>query len=164
MNHTLRKAGQAYQRGSVAVETAIVFSFLVMFATAPSIYWAFYFYQYSAAQKAVHHAALYLATAPKVEMAVEGPDGEPLALAVARKIIATEMAGMGAPEPDFGCNYRQASGTAVPKTCNMTNALSTTQTLVQVNVAINMSYIDPLTGDDSGLWISPYALVPYIGN
>lgn len=164
MNKILRRDGRRYQRGSVAVETAIVFSFLVLFATLPSIFWAFYFYQYSAAQKAVHHAAHYLATAPKAEMMGAGPDGEPFALEVARNIIASEMAGMNAPPPDFGCTYRLATGVIVPKVCSTANNLLNTHSLAQVNVSITMSYVDPLTGDDSGFYIAPNALVPYIGN
>jgi len=164
MKTTLRRAGRTRQRGSVAVETAIVFSFLVLFATLPSIYWAFYFYQYSAAQKAVHHAAHYLATAPRAEMLGAGPNGEPFALAVARRIIASEMAGLNSPAPDFGCNYRQPSGTMIPKTCSTANNLANNQILAQVSVSLNMAYVDPLTGDESGLYVAPNALVPYIGN
>lgn len=164
MKKTLRGRRWPYQRGSVAVETAIVFSFLVLFATLPSIYWAFYFYKYSAAQKAVHHAALYLATAPKMEMRQTGPGGEAIAFVVAKKLIASEMAGLGAPDPTFGCNYRQSPGGIVPKDCSVSNNVLNTQTLVQVSVSVDMSYVDPLTGSDSGLWISPYAVVPYIGN
>ncbi|MDN4059027.1 pilus assembly protein [Massilia sp. YIM B02769] len=164
MNKILWRDGRRYQRGSVAVETAIVFSFLVLFATLPSIFWAFYFFKYSAAQKAVHHAAHYLATAPRAEMMGAGPGGEPFALEVARKIIASEMAGMDPPAPDFGCHYRQAQGTVLPKTCTVTNNQLNTQALTQISVSITMGYVDPLTGEDSGLWISPFALVPYIGN
>jgi len=163
MKTTPRRARRSCQRGSVAVETAIVFTFLVLFATLPSIYWAFYFYKYSAAQKAVHHAALYLATAPRAEMGVTGSNGEPIALNVARNIIASEMEGMSPPQPDFGCHYLLPGGLVAPKTCTIANFQLNTQVLTQVNVSITMSYVDPLTGGHSGLWISPNALVPYMG-
>jgi len=164
MRRPFQASRQHAQRGAVAVEAAIVFSFLVVFATVPSIFWAIFFYKYSAAQKAVHDAALYLSTAPKLEMVTTGPDGNPAALSLARRIIESEMAGMSVPEPGIVCNYRQASGALVPKPCTTTNNLANTQTLAQLSVSIDISYIDPITGSASGLWISPYALVPYMGN
>jgi Flp pilus assembly protein TadG len=164
MKQTLRAASRHYQRGSVAVEAAIVFTVLVLFATFPSIFWAFYFYKYSAAQKAVHDAALYLSTAPKLEMATAGPDGNPAALTLATKIIANELRGMGSPDPSIVCTYRQTSGSIVPKQCTLANNQAYNQTLLQLSVSINMSYVDPLTGSDSGLWISPYTIMPYMGN
>ena len=60
----LRKApGRRYEHGVVAIEMAAVLPLLVLFITFPSVALAFYYRQYSAAQKAVHDAALYLATA-----------------------------------------------------------------------------------------------------
>lgn len=152
------------QRGSVAVEAALVFTFLATFLTLPSVFWAFYFYTYSSAQKAIHDAGLYLSTAPKLEMAAAGPDGRPAALTVARTIIAREMAGLNPPDPDVVCAYQQASGAIVSKSCSITNNQAYNQTLVQLTVSMDMSYVDPLTGSDSGMWISPYADVRYIGN
>lgn len=164
MRKTIQAARLHSQRGAVAVEAAIVFSFLVLFATLPSIYWAFYFYRYSAAQKAVHDAAVYLSTAPKLEMTTVGADGSPAALTVARNIIADELAGMSPPDPGIVCNYKQTSGIVVPKPCTTTNNLASNQALVQLSVSIDMIYINPITGGASDLWISPYALVPYVGN
>lgn len=152
------------QRGVAAVEAALVLSFLVLFVTFPSVFWTMYFYKYSAAQKAVHDAALYLATAPKLEMTAAGPDGGPAALSVARKIIEQEMAGMSPPSLNVICGYRQASGAIVSKPCSTTNNQAYTQTLGQFTVSMDMSYIDPMTGSDSTMWISPYAIVPYVGN
>jgi hypothetical protein len=165
----MRQASKAVrrqsQRGSVAVEAAIVFTVLVIFATFPSIFWAFYFYKYSAAQKAVHDAAVYLSTAPKLEMAMVGPDGSPAPLTVARKIVASELSGLGTLDPGIVCHYRLAtSSTVVAKPCTTINNLASNQTLVQLSVSIDMSYLDPMTGSDSGMWISPFAVVPYLGN
>lgn len=151
------------ERGSVAVETAAVVVFLALFITLPSIYWAFYFYTYSVAQKAVHDVSLYLSTAPRLEMTAAGPDGTPVALTLARKIVDTEMAGMAGPELGIVCNYQQASGLVASKPCTTTNNLDYRQILVQITVSIDMSYIDPLTGSDTGMRISPYAYVPYLG-
>lgn len=152
------------QRGAVAVEAAIVLPLLAIFLTFPSIFWALYFYKYSAAQKAVHDAALYLSTAPRLEMTAAGPDGNPAALTLASKIIAKEMAGLRPPQPSLVCKYQQVSGAVVSKFCTLTNNQDYKQSLVGLYVSIDMSYLDPLTGGDSGLRISPYADVPYVGN
>ena len=151
------------ERGSVAVETAAVVVFLAMFVTLPSIYWAFYFYTYSVAQKAVHDVSLYLSTAPRLEMTAAGPDGMPVALAVARKILDSEMAGMPGPELGIVCNYQQASGLVASRPCTTANNLNYRQDLVQITVSLDMRYIDPLTGSDTGIRIFPYAYVPYLG-
>jgi len=164
MKQTLQTARRHYQRGSVAVEAAIVFTVLVLFAGFPSIFWAFYFYKYSAAQKAVHDAALYLSTAPRLEMATAGPDGSPVPLLLAKKIIASEIAGPSRPDPGIVCHYRLASGSVVAKPCTTTNNQASNQTLVQFTVSIDIGYINPLSGSESGLWISPYAVMPYLGN
>jgi hypothetical protein len=139
-------------------------AFLVLFLLLPSVFWAVYFYKYSAAQKAVHDAALYLSTAPRLEMMAVGPDGNPAALTLAKKIIAKEMAGASVPDPGIVCSYRQTSGALVSKPCSTTNNQDYKQTLVELDVSIDMSYVDPLTGSNSGMKISPYANVRYVGN
>ena len=160
-----RQAGKRHtQRGAIAVEAALVLPLLLIIVTFPSIFWTMYFYRYSAAQKAVHDAALYLSTAPRLEMAAAGPDGSPAALTLAKTIIAKEMAGMSPPDPGIVCNYQQASGLVASKPCSTTNNQDYKQTLVGLYVSIDMSYIDPITGTDSGMRISPYADVPYLGN
>ncbi|HAV34950.1 MAG TPA: hypothetical protein DCX52_01100 [Massilia sp.] len=164
MRRTFHAARLRTQRGAVAVEAAIVFTVLVLFATLPSIYWAIYFYRYSAAQKGLHHAALYLSTAPKVEMEVEGPDGNPAALTLAQNILDSEMAGMRPPDIEVLCGYRQASGNVSWRFCTTTNNRLSSQALTRLSVAISMNYISPLTGGESDLWIAPTIEVPYVGN
>jgi Flp pilus assembly protein TadG len=83
-----------YERGAIAVEAAIVLPILLLIIGLPSIPLAFYCRQYSAEQKAVHDAALYLSTAPRTEMITAGPDGNPAALTVAKTLMAKEMAGL----------------------------------------------------------------------
>lgn len=152
------------QRGAIAVEAAIVFPVFLIFLTLPSIYWSFYFYKYSAAQKAVHDVALYLSTAPRLEMTTAGPDGNPAALTVAKNIFAKEMGGLSPPELGIGCFYQQVSGAVTVRPCSLTNNLDYKQALVQFSVSIETSYTDPYSNMDSGLKISPYANVPYMGN
>ena len=163
MRRTLQLNRRHSQRGSIAVEAAFTLPILVTFILFPSLFWALYFYEYSAAQKAVHDAGLYLSTAPKLEMTTTGPDGNPAALTIAKKIITKEMAGMSPPDPGIVCSYRQASGYAVAKPCTTTNNLDYKQTLTEIYVSLDISYVDPLTGNVSDQRISPYANVSYVG-
>jgi Flp pilus assembly protein TadG len=164
MKHTLPAGRRRAQRGAIAIEAALVLPILVVFVLFPTLFWTYYFYQYSAAQKAVHDAGLYLSTAPKLEMTTAGADGGPAALTLARKIIATELAGMSAPDPGIVCSYRQQSGVPVLKPCTLGNNQDYKQPLVGFYVSIDMNYIDPLTGTTSDIRISPYANIPYTGD
>jgi Flp pilus assembly protein TadG len=164
MKRTLLAGRRRAQRGAIAIEAAFVLPILIVFVLFPSLYWTYYFYQYSAAQKAVHDAGLYLSTASKVEMTTAGADGSPAALTIARKIIAREMAGMNPPDPGIVCSYRQPSGFVVAKPCTTTSNQDYKQPLIGIYVSIDMSYVDPLTGNISDLKIFPYADVPYMGD
>jgi len=161
-------AARRHQRGAIAVETALMLVLLTTFLALSSISLAIYFYQYSATQKAVHDAALYLSTAPRGEMTTAGPDGAPAALYLARKIIANEMSGRiphGATlEPDILCGYRQTSGNISQKSCTVTNNQQTTQALAQINVSVDLPFANPITGRPIGWTISSYAPVRYLGN
>lgn len=167
MRRTNKATRRPYECGAIAVETAIVIPIIVLFLGFPSIYLAFYFLQYTAAQKAVHDAALYLSTAPRVEMTTAGPDGSPAALTLARRIMTKELAGVvpeGAPlEVSFSCLYRVAGNPAM-KQCSVIWNRDVNHTLVQVAISIGFTYINPLTGSETGLLIAPYAPVQYMGN
>jgi len=164
MRRILRAGNRHAQRGSVAVEAALVLPILILFLAFPSLFWAVYLYKYSVAQKAVHDAALYLSTAPRLEMTTTGPDGSPAALTLVKKVIGKEMAELKLSDLSVVCTYQQASGFPVPKICSATNNQDYKQNLVGIFVSIDMSYIDPVTGSDSGMRISPYANLPYVGN
>jgi Flp pilus assembly protein TadG len=167
MRRTLNATGRRYERGAIAIEAALVLPILLLFLGFPSIYLAFYYRQYSAAQKAVHDAALYLSTAPRIEMTTAGSDGDPAALSLAKTIIAKEMAGLvtdgTSMDPGFICLYRVAGNPAM-KPCTVTYNRDPSHTLIQLGVSVSLTYIDPLTGSDTGLLITPYAPVPYVGN
>jgi Flp pilus assembly protein TadG len=168
MRPTRKAAGRHYERGSVAVEAALVLPILLLFLGLPSVLLAFYFRQYTAAQKAVHDAALYLSTAPRIEMTTAGPDGNFAALTLASKIVAKEMAGIvadGTPvTPDIYCIYRVAATTPT-KPCTPAMLRIDTQTLLRFDVGINLPYINPLTGREvEALYISSVASVRYLGN
>jgi Flp pilus assembly protein TadG len=167
MKRTLEAIGRRHQRGAIAVEAAIVLPILLLILGLPSIYLAFYFRQYSAAQKAVHDASLYLSTAPRVEVTTSGPDGNIAALTLATKIVEREMAGIvpsGVPvAPSVFCIY-QVSGNVKSKPCTITYTKDINHTLIQFNVTNGFTYVDPLTGSDTGKLISPYVPVRYVAN
>jgi Flp pilus assembly protein TadG len=167
MKPTLKTIQRRYEGGAIAIEAAFMIPLLLVFLGLPSIYLAFYFRQYSAAQKAVHDAAIYLATAPKLEMTTAGPDNNFAALTLARKIIAREMAGVVpadvSTDPTISCTYQVARATQV-RACTPATFKTDNFILVRFDVSIGFTYINPLTGRDSELYISPAAPVHYLGN
>lgn len=166
MKRTHKATGWRYQRGSIAVEAAIVLPILVVFLGFVTIRAAFYFRQYSAAQKAVHDVALYLSTAPRIEMITAGPDGNPAALTLANTIAAREMAGIVPAGTDLnlgvGCTY-QVGPAQVIKPCTASNNQSANNILTRLEVSIDVPYLDPLTGSEVARTY-PFALVSYVGN
>jgi len=167
MRPIFKATGQRNERGVVAIEAALVIPILLLFIGLPSIFLAFYYRQYSAAQKAVHDAALYLAIAPKVEVTTSGPDGNFAALTIARKIVEKEMAGVvpdGVPvDPTIICTY-MVSGTLMNKACTITYTKNVNHTLYQLDVSMGFNFINPVTGSETDLLISPYAPVFYVGD
>ena len=167
MRRIINATGRRYERGAIAIEAAIVLPILLLILGLPSVFLAFYYRQYSAAQKALHDAALYLSTAPRTEMTTAGPDGAPAALTVAKTILAQEMAGLvpsgTSLNPDFICLYR-VGGNPAMRSCTVVNNQDTNQTLLQFGVSIRLNYVDPLTGSDTGIAIAPYAPVAYVGS
>jgi len=161
-------AARPRERGAVAIETAFMILLLTTFLGLSSVTLAIYFYQYSAAQKAAHDAALYLSTAPRMEMTTAGPDGSPAALGLARKIIVAEMTGRipfrATLEPGFSCGYRQTSGSISQKPCTTTNNQIATQVLTQIYVSLDLPFVNPFTGRDLGWMITSYIPVRYLGN
>lgn len=158
---------QQYGRGAIAVEAAIVLPLLVLFFAFPSILLAFYFRQYTAVQKAAHDAAIYLSTAPTLEMTTTGPDGNFAALTVAKKIVEKELAGIvpgGVPvAPYISCMYRVGNTTKI-NACTSQIFKVETNTLSRLDVAINVPYINPLTGHEvDALYMSSVATVRYLG-
>ncbi|MFC5510184.1 TadE/TadG family type IV pilus assembly protein [Massilia jejuensis] len=167
MRRARKITGQQYGRGSIAVEAAIVLPILVLFFGLPSILLAFYFRQYTAVQKATHDAAIYLATAPRLEMTTTGPDGNFAALTVAKKIVEKELAGI-VPDgvsvtPYVSCMYRVGNTTQM-NACTSQIFKVETNTLFRLDVAINVPYINPLTGREVDAWyMSVVAPVRYLG-
>jgi Flp pilus assembly protein TadG len=169
MKRTLKTIGRRYESGAIAIEAAFAIPLLLVFLGLPSIFLAFYFRQYTAAQKAVQDAAIYLSTAPKLEMTTAGPDNSFAALTLARKIIAREMAGVVpdgvVTDPTISCTYQIGTGTATQtRACTPAVFKSENQTLFRFDVSISFTFVNPLTGRDSDLLISPGVPVRYLGN
>jgi Flp pilus assembly protein TadG len=167
MKQALKAIGRRHQHGAIAVEMALVLPVLLLFLGFPSLFLALYFRQYSAAQKAVHDAALYLATAPRVEVTTSGSDGNFAAMTLAKKILEKEMAGIVpdrvSVDPVISCIY-QVAASQMSKACTAALVKDVNHTLVQFEVSISFPYINPLTNTDTGMLISPYASVRYVGN
>jgi Flp pilus assembly protein TadG len=167
MKPILKGIGRRYERGSIVVEAAIVLPILLLIVLFPSVNLAFFFRQYSAEQKAVHDAALYLSTAPRTEMITASADGNPAALTLAKTIMTKEMTGLvpsgTSLNPDFICLYRVAANPLM-ESCTVVNNQDPTRTLLQIGVTLRVSFVDPLTGIDNGQSITVYAPVSYVGN
>jgi Flp pilus assembly protein TadG len=168
MRRTLNATGGKYEGGSIAVETAIVLPIMLLFLALPSVLYACYIRQYTAVQKAAHDAAIYLSTAPRLEMTTAGPDGNFAALTLAKKIIAKEVAGIvpnGTPvDPVISCTYRVAATTKV-NSCTPQIFKLDTNTLSQFDVALNIPYVNPLTGKEvDAMYMSTVVSTRYLGN
>ena len=168
MRRTMKVTGRRNQGGSIAVEAALVLPILVLFLGLPSIVLAFYFRQYSAAQKAAHDAAIYLATAPRLEFTTAGPDGDFAAVTVAKKIVAKELTGIVpdgvSVDPYITCLY-QVGRTPKGNACTPQVFKSDTSPLVRFDVAINLPFINPLTGEEiTSMSMSPVPSAYYLGN
>jgi Flp pilus assembly protein TadG len=168
MRRTLKATGRRHESGSIAVETAIVLPILILFLGLPSVLYAFYFRQYTAAQKATHDAAVYLSTAPRVEFTTAGPDGNFAALTVAKRIVEKELADIvpagTSVDPYITCTYLQGGNPKV-NACTPQIFKNDNTPLTQFDVAINLPYINPLTGNEvESFYMSIIPVVRYLGN
>jgi Flp pilus assembly protein TadG len=68
MRYLSRSVALHRQKGAVAVEAALVTTFILLPLVAFILFFGRYFWYYTAAQKAVHDATLYLASAPLVDL------------------------------------------------------------------------------------------------
>lgn len=109
MRRPCRYAIRQCEQGSVAVEAAVCMAFILL----PLILFIFlfgrFFWYYTAAQKSVHDAALYMATAPLSEIRSNA------AATFANEIMTQEISDFGADtsaEPSSECGYKISSGSS----------------------------------------------------
>jgi hypothetical protein len=114
--------------------------------------------------KAANDAALYLSTAPRLEMTTAGPNGDPAGLILAKNIITRELPDLDMSEVSIVCNYAQGVAQPTPATCTTASNLYSRRPLVGFVITITATYTDPLTGSDSGEKISTTATVPFVGD
>lgn len=93
------------QRGAVAIEAALVTTFILLPVLAFTLFFGRYFWYYTVAQKAVHDATLYLASAPLSDLRSNN------AGTLTEEIIATELsdidvATLSTKGVSIGCFYR----------------------------------------------------------
>ena len=144
------------QRGSAAVEAALILPIFVVFLVVP-IYYARCFWHYTVAQKAAQDAARYLSQVSAAEM--RSPTLAQAASNIALQITQREMAelapGSAIPTPVVQCDYLPC-GYAI-------GSLPTT-----VRVYINFSMYDNIfgavPGGRFGLVITANASMRYVGN
>ena len=167
MRRALKTIRQQYESGSIAVEAAIVLPILIVFLALPTILVAFYYRKYTAAQKAVHDAAIYLSTAPRLDFATLGPDTYSAAVTVANKIVAKELAGIVPDGTDTEVSitcYYLVSGKQKANFCKP-GVFNLDSPLVGFDVAINLPFVNPFTGTAiPSAYMSIIPSVPYMGN
>lgn len=144
------------QRGSAAVELALILPVLVIFLTYP-VFYASVFWHYTVAQKAAKDAARYLSTVSAQEM--RSKKLAPAAAAIALEIATTEIAelapGSVIDTPEVYCDgglCKGVTGGALPKT---------------VHVKITFDMYDTWFGvaytGRYGLQIQSYVTMRYVG-
>ena len=144
------------QRGSAAVEAALILPIFVIFLTVP-IYYARCFWHYTVAQKAAQDAVRYLSQVSAAEMRSPAlaQAASNIALQITQKELAELAPGAPIPTPVVQCDYLPC-GYAIGK-------LPAT-----VRVYINFSMYDNLFGavpdGRYGLVITADASLRYVGN
>ena len=147
------------QKGAVAVEAAVCMAFVLVPLLAFVLLFGKFFWYYTASQKAVHDASLYLAGAPLSEL--KSLD----AVAVANDIMAQEIADF---DPDTGTGVSVECGYKIGTTNILRfRACSESATPVAVQASLFLAvhpFFFSMGGSSSG---TPDILIlsamPYVG-
>jgi hypothetical protein len=136
MNHPAIFSARNQQGGSAAVELALCMSLILV----PLLFWITllgkFFWYYTATQKAAHHAALYMASAPLAEIR-SGGSGD-----LALKMMAKETSDFDQDTkvvPSVLCGYKFASTSVI-----VWAQCSSTQTPICVQALIELTIRSPL--------------------
>jgi hypothetical protein len=151
-----RRPGRG-QRGSVAVEAALLMMTLVIIIACP-LFLGRVFWHYTALQKAAQDGARFLSTATQSEMLSVGSRDEAGVAALARDIVRAETAGLHPGENsrliDVHCDLA-ACGNKIP---------------AKVRVQVTMRLKDPifygftnLLAGDQGLYLRADVSMRYVG-
>lgn len=135
MKPIYRCATRRSQDGAVAVEAAICMAFVLLPLFLFALVFGKFFWYYTAAQKAIHDATLYMASAPLSEIQAQ------TAQALADDIMAQETADFDADtttEPSVDCGYKSGN------TVRFRDCLATS-TPVAVQATIMLTVPNPFT-------------------
>lgn len=97
---TLMHQWKRRERGSVAVEFAVVTLLLLIPLLAGALFFGRFLWHYTVAEKAAHDAARFLASASPTELKTQSPTGYPYIVEAARAIAQAEVAELN-PGSDF---------------------------------------------------------------
>jgi cytochrome c biogenesis protein CcdA len=163
MNHPVIFSARTQQGGAAAVELALCMSLILV----PLLFWITllgkFLWQYTAAQKSVHHAALYMAGARLSEIRSGGSGN------LALDIIAKETSDFDqdtSMTPSVSCGYKFGGTSMIIWT-----PCSSSLTPVSVQAAIELKITHPFfsllsshagSGKRVDLWA--YSQVTYVGN
>lgn len=97
---TLLRRRNVNERGSVAVEFAIVLSAILLPLLVGSLFFGRFFWHYSVAEKAAQNAARFLASASPTEFKIPGSSGEAVIVGAAKALAQAEIAELS-PSPMY---------------------------------------------------------------
>ena len=146
------------QRGIAAIEMALLLPVLASLL-AVALYFGRFFWHYTAAQKAVHNAAIFLSTIPPGDM--KDLTRIAYATAMANTLVSQELAELHPGEaPVFTtvlCDYQLCNGLALPAEVRVSVQMRIDDIFLP---AASQTLYDP-TG---GILITANATLPYVGN
>jgi Flp pilus assembly protein TadG len=134
MKPRLLNLARRAQRGAVSVEAAAVIAFILLPLLAFVVFFGRYFWYYTVAQKAVHDATLYMASAPLADIKSRG------AINLAYEIIARETSDFNSTttvEPTVSCGYKPSptSTFIVYGNCSSSTTPAAVQGLVMMTIS-----------------------------
>ena len=144
MRISSRRVAGKRQRGSAAVEAALIIPLILVPLFAFILLFGRYFWYYTVAQKTAHDAALYLASAPLADIRSNNASD------LAKRIIEWETADLDpvtlSNPPSIECRFRVPAHLPPPKSSIQTFPCSSTNNnakLAFVRVSLYMPVSDP---------------------